>query len=179
MPHKTKSNKQYSKATLIITKFTPVNYYTEERITSKHIANYLQDASIEEFVAIYKNYNTNYFEKLGNKNAIFYSYGALEWSCNLYFKKQFFATFQQDKYYCKKSTFSTIVSMLDKEKYQNKAAYLKAAETLNDRVNQYFNEGSYLISFHFYNHKKYSRIINHKNNYNYSQSCGLAINNSQ
>ena len=179
MSHKTKLNKQYSKATLIITKFTPVNYYIEERITSKHIAKYLQDASIEEFVTIYKNYNTNYFEKLGNKNAIFYSYGPYECNCELNFKKEFFSCYQQDKYYCKKSSFNTIVSMLDKEKYQNKIAYLKAAKELNDRVNQYFYEGSYLISFHFYNHKKCSRIVNHKSNYNYSQSCGLAINNSQ
>jgi len=179
VPNKSNHNKQYSRATLIITKLSPVNYYTEERITSKHIANYLIDASIEEFVTIYKNYNTNYFEKLGNKNEIFYSYGALEWSYNLYFQKQFFATYYQDKYYCKKSSFSTIVKMLDKEKYQNKEAYLKAVEELNNRVNKYFSEGSYLVSFHFYNHKKYSRIINHKSSYNYSQSCGIAINNNQ
>ncbi|MDI9365445.1 MAG: hypothetical protein QM541_10870 [Flavobacterium sp.] len=179
MPQITKSNKQYSKATLIITKFTPVNYYTEERITSKHIAQYLQDASIEEFVTIYKNYNTNYFEKLGYKNVIFYSFGALECRCTLHFKKQFFTTYQQNKYYCKKSSFNSITSMLDKEKYRSKESYLQALKDLYSKVYKHFDEGNYLISFHFYNHKKYSRIVNYKSNYNYSQCCGLAINNWQ
>jgi hypothetical protein len=138
----------YSRAEIFTTELDPVKYYMEDEMFIEDIEPMLQDATMDEFIELYKQYRRNYFKH--NSKLVFYTNGAYASNIFLLFNDNFFTHFKEDKYYVRTSSFKTLASYLVKEHYPNEIAYSKAVNYVARYGPNGFDEGRNMISFKFH-----------------------------
>lgn len=139
----------FKQAEILTMRPSPLRYYMEEKIGIEEIKSKLTDATIDEFIMLYKTYHHNFYKH--NNQLIFYADGSAVSMIHLLFNDEFFTIFKEDKYYCKASSFASIENYLVKEHYPNEIEYRKAIYFLLNHLREQFHEGSRLISFNFCN----------------------------
>lgn len=149
---------QYPRVEVYSTPLSPIAYYMEDKVLANDIELLLEDATMDEFIALYKNYNHNYFFKLGYKNAQFFSNGPVKKAQLLLVQEQFFTDFKEGAYYCKKASLN-LVSYLVKDHYPNDTTFNKAKTYFDEWITRYFIEGRQLVSFQFYQNIKQATIF--------------------
>ena len=125
----------YKRAQIITLPVAPVCYYQEDEILIEDIEPNLEDATINEFVELYKQHHKNYFKQLNSKVA-FYTNGPNVSGIFLLFNDAFFSTFFENRYYCKVNSFSNLKDYLVEEHYSNSIEYNKAV----DYVENFFRD---------------------------------------
>lgn len=138
----------YSRAEIITIELAPVKYYMEDEMFIEEIEPLLQDATMVDFIELYKQYQRNYFKH--NSTLAFYTYGGHTSDVFLLFNDHFFAHFKESRYYVRRESFKTLASYLIKEHYPNELTYTKAVNYLTRYGSDSFPEGRSLISFSFY-----------------------------
>lgn len=138
----------YKRAKIITIPLAPISYYQEEEIYIEEIEPKLHDVTINEFIALYKRFNKNYFKH--NSKIVFYSNGPHVSRMPLLFNDDFFTNFSEDRYYCLVNSFSNLKDYLVEEHYPNQTEYKKAVYYLENFFKDPFWEGSEVIYFEFF-----------------------------
>ncbi len=138
----------YSRADILTTELAPVKYYMEHEIIIEDIAPMLQDAKMDEFIELYKQYHSNYFKY--STKLVFYTNGAYASNIFLLFNESFYTTFKEDKYYVRADSFKTLASYLVKNHYPNETSYSKAVNYVDRYGPNGFDEGRSLVSIKFH-----------------------------
>lgn len=139
---------QHRQTTFCFTRVNPLAYYMEEKITSVAFQKVLEDATVEEFDIMFKNYQVNFFK---NPNAIVkYYLDNVELSkFSLLFNDDFFTLFKTEKYYCKAASFQNLSFYLVKDFYTNEIEYNKAVKYIENNLTNHLIDGRKLVSFIF------------------------------
>ena len=138
----------YSRAEIFTTELAPVKYYMEDQMFIQDIEPMLQDATMNDFIQLYKQYRHNYFKH--NSKLAFYANDARAANIFLLFNDNFFTHFKEDKYYVRTDSFKTLASYLVAAHYPNEIAYSKAVNYVDRYGPNGFDEGRSLISFKFH-----------------------------
>lgn len=138
----------YSRAEIFTTELAPVKYYMEHEMFIEDIVPMLEDATMDDFIELYKQYRRNYFKH--NSKLAFYANDARASNIFLLFNENFFTHFKEEKYYVKANSLKTLASYLVKEHYPNETAYSKAVNYVERYGPNGFEEGRSLISFKFH-----------------------------
>jgi hypothetical protein len=137
----------YNSAEISTMELSPVKYYMEDTLQIEDIEPLLLDATINDFIELYKQYHQNYFKYYSKLN--FFAGDTRFTKVILLFNDDFFTTFKEDKYYVRRSSLKTLSSFLVEAHYPNKISYKKAFDYVEGFSNN-FNEGRMLVSFNFH-----------------------------
>jgi hypothetical protein len=138
----------YKRAEILTTELAPVKYYMEHEMFNKDIDLILQDATMDDFIALYKQYHRNYFKHYSK--VIFYTNGSYASKIFLLFNDDFFNSFKEDKYYVRTNSLKTLATYLVEAHYPNQISYNKAVDYVERYGQDGFIEGRCLISFRFH-----------------------------
>lgn len=139
----------YKRAHIVTNKTCACTLLHGRRIEIDEIKAKLIDATIEEFIMLYKQYQYRHY-KQENAKVIFYADGTEDGMFPLLFNDDFFTAFKEDRYYCRANSFRTIKNYLVQEHYPNQLEYRKALYYIESRLGESFREGSKLISLEFF-----------------------------
>ena len=89
----------YKRAEIITRRIVPACYYQEKEILAEEIELKLEDATMEQWLDLYKRHHQKYFSWQKNSKIAFYSDGLDVSGIPLLFNEDFFTTFSEGRYY--------------------------------------------------------------------------------